>query len=62
MASTILTVSLPKDLAFWLKGYATARKVSVSRVVAELLVEKRAELKTLARESKGIQRWFSKNR
>jgi len=35
------TFTIPDDLWMWLRGYAAARKVSRSRVVSDLLIEKR---------------------
>ena len=44
------SITLPKDSLLWLKGYAKARGVPVSRVISDLLVEKKAELKTEAKQ------------
>ena len=41
---TRITLCLPEDCADWLSGYAACRKVSPSRVVSDLLLDKRATL------------------
>jgi hypothetical protein len=44
------TFTLPPDLWQWLRGYAAMRQVSRSRVVSDVLTEKRAVLAKEARE------------
>lgn len=52
---TRMTISLPEDTALWLNGYACARKVSRSRVISDLLIEKRATLTKEAEELHSLQ-------
>ena len=45
-----ITINLSEDIALWLKGYAASRKLSPSRTVSDLLIEKRACLSQQAKE------------
>lgn len=56
---TRITVCLPADLALWLKGMAAARKISRSRALSDILVEKRARF---AKESEELQALFLKQK
>jgi len=56
MAYSKTSISLPGDVMLWTRAYAKARGVEVSRLLAELLVEKRAELKVESRERAPIRK------
>ncbi len=55
---TRITLSLPADLALWIKGYAAARNVSCSRAFSDILIEKRATLAIEAEELDRVKQVF----
>ena len=54
---TRIALDLPNGIALWLKGYAAAQKISVSRTVAVLCLEQRARF---AQRSQERQAQFTK--
>ena len=54
---TRIALHLPDGIALWLRGYAAAQKISVSRTVAVLCLEQRARF---ARQSQERQAQFTK--
>lgn len=41
---TKITINLPDHIAFWFKGYAAVRNLTLSNTISELLMEKREHL------------------
>ena len=47
---TRIALDLPDGVALWLKGYAAAQKISVSRTVAVLCLEQRSRFAQLSQK------------
>ena len=57
---TKITISLPTDLALWISGYAACRKLSCSRALSDILIEKRASISREAEELSIAQEAFER--
>ena len=57
-----ITVCLPADLALWLGGMAAARRISRSRALSDILIEKRARFAKESEELNVVLDHFSRKR
>ena len=57
-----ITVCLPADLALWLNGMAAARRLSRSRALSDILIEKRTRFAKESEELNVVLDRFSRKR